>query len=340
MSEQLRIGLALASGGARGLAHAGVLAVLEEDGIRPAAIAGTSMGAIVGGLYAEEPDAEVAWRKLRHYVSDTEFAAAWRAFVARDSLGGEEPSGRRFQELWEFVQRKLIALRTVTRPHLVEREKLRGPLEDLFRARTFADLRIPFAAVAVDLVSGERVVFREGDLIEAIYASSAIPGVFPPLERDGMVVCDGGAAYRTPVDECRALGAEVVVAVDIPSFVERRYQTGMELIMRNDSIARQRLNDFAVARADLVIRPAVQDVHWADFRAADTCRERGAEATRQALPKLRSLAAARRRRFLGLRRRLARILDPRRDGPVVVAGSPPPQVKDLAAARGGKTRRR
>lgn len=332
MPQPASFGLALASGGARGLAHAGVLAVLEEEGLRPAAIAGTSMGSIVGGLYAEYPNAAVTWRRLRHYVLDTDFAAAWQAFVAKDSAGGEEASASRVQEIWEFIQRKLVALRTVTRPNLVEQERLRGPLQDLFRSRRFSDLKIPFATVAVDLVSGRKIVFDGGDLIEAVYASSAIPAVFPPLERDGMMICDGGAAYRTPVDECRGLGPTVVVAVDIPAFEPSSFQTGLDIIMRNNAIARQRLNEFVLARADLVIRPPVQDVHWADFRAGETCRERGAEAARLAVPALRELLA--RRAGLGgrLRELLARrLLHPpqappefgaRREGPLAGLTSP------------------
>ncbi|MFH1845917.1 MAG: patatin-like phospholipase family protein [bacterium] len=289
MKDQVKIGLALGSGGARGLAHVGVLAVLEEAGFQPSCLAGTSMGSIVGGLYAEYPNAAVTWKRLQRYVNDAEFAASWSAFVDKDSGSeGAEPT-RRFNDLFDFLQRKLIAIKTVTRPYQQDKERLYKPLENLFQARSFAELKIPFAAVALDLVSGQKVLFKEGPLIDGIYASSAIPAIFPPLERDGMMICDGGGPFRVPVEACRDLGADITVAVDIPAFDQEKFRTGLDLILRNNTIARQRLNKFVLATADLVIRPDVDDYHWADFRAGEACRDKGIEAAREALPRLREL---------------------------------------------------
>jgi NTE family protein len=284
MSEHIKIGLALGSGGARGLAHAGVLQVLEDAGLVPDVIAGTSMGAIVGGLYAEHPQAEVTWKRLLSYVQDEDFASSWSAFVAKGS-GAEngEDHTTRWQDLLDYVQRRFIAVKTVTRPYVQSTERLRQPLENLFQVPTFAELKIPFAAVALDLVSGQRVIFKSGSLVDGIYASSCIPAIFPPLERDGMQIVDGGGPYRVPVEACRELGADVVVAVDIPAFEENKFNTGLDIILRSNTIARQRLNEFVLATADLVIRPAVQDYHWADFRAGEQCRARGMEAAQAAL---------------------------------------------------------
>jgi NTE family protein len=309
MAADLRIGLALGSGGARGLAHVGVMEVLEAEGIKPFCIAGASMGAIIGGLYAEYPQADVTWRRLQRYVEDEDFAASWSAFVSKESMSTEEqPSPGRFHEMYDFVQRKIIALKTVTRPYLQDAERLRRPLETLFEARTFMELKIPFACVALDLVTGAKVVFREGDLIEGIYASSAIPAIFPAVERDGKMIVDGGSAFRVPVDVAREMGADCVIAVDIPAFEQKKYRTGLEIIIRSNAIARQRLNNFVLATADFVIRPEVDDIHWADFRAGDICRERGATAARAALPQLEAILRERRSTSYLLRRRLARLL--------------------------------
>ena len=289
MSQSVKLGLALGSGGARGLAHAGVLQVLEEEGLKPDVIAGTSMGAIVGGLYAEYPNSEVTWKRLLSYVNDEEFASSWSAFISRESGTEEEVmQSNRLHDLLDFVQRRIIAVKTVTRPFVQSKERLSHPLENLFQARDFAALKVPFAAVALDLVSGQRVVFREGNLIDAIYASSCIPAIFPPLEKDGMFIIDGGGPYRVPVEACRDMGADVVVAVDIPAFEETKFNTGLDIILRSNSIARQRLNNFVLATADLVIRPVVDDYHWADFRAGEQCRARGVEAAQAALPQIRT----------------------------------------------------
>lgn len=285
MADAPVIGLALGSGGARGLAHVGVLDALAEAGLRVDLVVGTSMGSIVGGLYAQEPDPASVWRRLGTYVGNEDFASYWAPFVPRNELEARDPQNR-LAGIHDFMQRKMIAVKTVTRPWIQEEGRLRGPLEELFGDVAFADLEIPFAAVALDLISGESVVFRDGPLVDGIYASSAIPAVFPPLERDGMVICDGGGPFRVPVEACRDLGATFVVAVDIPAFEDTHFSTGLDMVLRSNVIARQRLNRFVCAMADIVIRPDVTQFHWADFQAGEACRARGYLAARAVLPAL------------------------------------------------------
>jgi NTE family protein len=285
MAERPVIGLALGSGGARGLAHAGVLDALGEAGIRPDLVVGTSMGAIVGGLFAQDPTPSSVWSRLESYVGNEEFASYWAPFVPRNELEARDPQ-HRLAGIHDFMQRKMIAVKTVTRPWIQDESRLRGPLEELFGTVDFGDLQVPFASVALDLVSGNSVLFREGPLVDGIYASSAIPAVFPPLERDGMVICDGGGPFRVPVEACRDLGADFVIAVDIPAFEDTRFATGLDMVLRSNTIARQRLNRFVCAMADCVIRPDVTQFHWADFQAGEACRARGYLAARAALPDL------------------------------------------------------
>ncbi len=285
MAERPVIGLALGSGGARGLAHAGVLDALGEAGIRPDLVVGTSMGAIVGGLFAQDPTPTSVWNRLESYVGNEEFASYWAPFVPRNELEARDPQ-HRLAGIHDFMQRKMIAVKTVTRPWIQDESRLRGPLEELFGTVDFGDLQVPFASVALDLVSGNSVIFREGPLVDGIYASSAIPAVFPPLERDGMVICDGGGPFRVPVEACRDLGADFVIAVDIPAFEDTRFATGLDMVLRSNTIARQRLNRFVCAMADCVIRPDVTQFHWADFQAGEACRARGYLAARAVLPDL------------------------------------------------------
>ncbi|MCP4570903.1 MAG: patatin-like phospholipase family protein [bacterium] len=288
MSTGPTIGLALGSGGARGLAHAGVLQALEETGIRPDFVAGTSMGSIVGGLYAQDPSPDRVWQRLLAYVENPEFASYWTPFVPRDEQEGREP-GNRLSGVFDFMQRKLIAVKTVTRPYQLDADRLRGPLTNLFGPVDFADLEIPFAAVALDLIAGEKVIFDTGPVVEGVYASSAIPGIFPSLEAGGRVMCDGGGPFRVPVDACREQGADLVIAVDIPAFEDTHLGTGMDMILRSNTVARQRLNDFVLAGADFVIRPDVTDYHWADFANGAVARERGYLAGKAAVGELRDL---------------------------------------------------
>jgi NTE family protein len=301
MSGGLKIGLALGSGGARGLAHAGVLEALEEAGIRPHLVAGTSMGAIVGALYAQDPDPTAVWSRLKAYVDNEDFASYWAPFVPRDENEARDPQSR-VAGVFDYMQRKMIAVKTVTQASMQDECKLRDPLSDLFGPIFFQDLRIPFAAVALDLISGQKEIYTEGSLVTGVYASSAIPSVFPPIEIDGKMICDGGGPFRVPVDACEEMGADLVIAVDIPAFEETSFSTGLDMILRSNTIARQRLNKIVCQQADFVIRPEVTEFHWADFGAGEACRARGYAAARQAIPELKNLL--RWRRSLGYKMKL------------------------------------
>jgi NTE family protein len=282
----MQLGIALGSGGARGLAHVGVLAVLEEAGLRPDVIAGTSMGSIVGALFAETPDPEIVAEKLWAYAADPEFKGSWEPFI-EDDLNLEN---RGFLgSIWRSVQRRYLTYKTFSAPSQQSAERLMEPLQRLFSATSIEELKLPFAAMAVDLRGGEARVFDSGPLVDAIYASSAIPGVFPPLDLDGQLLIDGGGPFRVPVGLCRRLGADFVLAVDIPSFApeEKDYKTGLEVLMRSDAVARNRLNKIVLEQADFVVKPQVSEFHWANFGAANPIREAGEQAMRDALPELR-----------------------------------------------------
>ena len=124
---------------------------------------------------------------------------------------------------------------------------------------------------------------------------------------------DGGGPFRVPVDACRDLGADLVIAVDIPAFEETSFSTGLDLILRSNTIARQRLNQFVCASADFVIRPDVTDYHWADFAAGEECRQRGLQAGRDAVPELIRLIRWRKSLAFRMKQVARRILQMPRD---------------------------
>lgn len=177
-----RVGLALGSGGARGAAHVGVLKVLEREGIEVAAIAGSSIGAMVGGAYA----AGLPLSRI-----EEEWLTANRARLLRSFLP------------------------TFPRAGLSSGAGLRRYLREILGDVRVEDLPTPFAAVATDLDTGEAVVLRRGPLVEAIRASTAIPGIFQPVRWEGRLLVDGGMVEPLPIPVCRELGAEVVIAVDV-----------------------------------------------------------------------------------------------------------------------------
>ena len=183
-----RIGLALSGGGARGLAHIGVLKVLEREGIRVDFLAGTSMGGLIAAGYAAGFDTayleQVALRMSR-----------WR-------------------KLLPLVDRSLPGL------GLVKSHRVRQYLASQFGEMTFDQLRIPLALVAVDLLSGEEVVLQSGMVAEAVRATVSLPGVFAPFPLDGRLLVDGGVLNNLPVDVVREMGAEVVIAANVSGDAE------------------------------------------------------------------------------------------------------------------------
>src|SRR5688572_10617640 len=180
MRRKLRLGLALGSGSARGWAHIGVVRALEERGIKPDLVCGTSVGALVGAAYAAgELD------RLEEWVT----GLAWTTVVRLMDL------------TW--------------RGGLIRGTRLFNLFGTIFADREIDDLPIPYGVIATELESGRELWLRHGKLLDAVRASCAMPGLFTPAVRDGMVLVDGGLVNPVPVSMCRALGADLVIAVDL-----------------------------------------------------------------------------------------------------------------------------
>ncbi len=285
-----RVGLVLSGGGALGLAHIGVLAVLEELRIPVDCIAGTSMGGIVGGLYAagyspgelEQIAATLDWNELvrdspdrrhlpyRRKVDDLIYLTRWELGVSKQGirLPTGLVGGHRLG-----AQLRLLGLRAVG-------------IDDFDR------LPIPFRAVAADAADGSTVVLDHGELASALRASMAVPGLFTPVEREGRLLVDGGVVANLPVDAARAMGAEIVIAVDLgqPLATRERPDSIPGVLAQSlDALSRREV-ERALADSDIALRPAVTEWGLLDFQAARELIARGAEAARAQLDPLRRLA--------------------------------------------------
>lgn len=285
--------LALGGGGARGLAHLGVLEVIEEAGIPVAGIAGTSAGAVVGAM----------WLTLG---STQEVLKRWEEFLASD-FPSHLPEVRLTEEvssrdnlLLSFAQRLQQGAQVALALHrrgLVEHEDLERAVAFLIPEARIESLPQPFAAVVTDFATGKAVALTRGDLRQAVAASSAVPGVVPPYGLDGRYVLDGGVVAEVPVEEARALVPRPVVAVDVgdlpdPDEDPRRI-TVPRVLMRANVMTHARLRQVLVASADLVIRPEVWGMHWSEFRRLPEAVEAGRKAARSCLNRLRALALRR-----------------------------------------------
>lgn len=257
-----RVGLALSAGGPRGIAHLGVLQALTEAGVAISAVAGTSVGSYVGGLFA--------------------------AGVPLSQIG-------RFWEEMGFRQTARFLLPTFPWRGWSTGEELRRALRAVVGEQRIEDLPIPFAAVATDLRSGQPVAIRHGSLADAIRASLSVPGLFVPVEVTGRTLVDGGVVHPLPVDVVRELGAEVVVAVDVLVAPEEKRLTRVTVfgvLFQMATIFQKRIAQLEVAalQPEVVIRPDFGDGP-PTYVSVGVGAEAGYRAAQAALPVLRALCA-------------------------------------------------
>lgn len=291
-----KVGLVLSGGAARGLAHIGVLKALEEQGIKIDAIAGTSMGAVIGGLYAsgykidelEKLALEIDWQQA---LSD----APPRADVPF----------RRKQDDRDFLVKQKLSFRddgSLGLPlGVIQGQNLSLLLESLLAhtsdTRDFDKLPIPFRAVATDIASGEKVVFRKGHLPQVIRASMSIPAVFAPVELDGRLLVDGGMTDNIPLDVAREMGVDIAIVVDIGTPLRSRKQLNTVVDVLNQSITLMTRRNSeeqlaALHPTDVLIEPPLASFGVTDFGKAEEMIDAGYRATRILDARLASLRPA------------------------------------------------
>lgn len=279
--ERPKVGLVLSGGGARGSAHIGVLKALEEINVPVDYIAGTSMGAIVGGLYASGYSAA----RIEAFTAEMDWEYALSDRPARPDLT------MRSKELEYRFQNRLrigfnqggfqLPLGVIQGQHLDK--VFREALSHVADVQDFDALRIPFRAIATDLVTGEQVVMSRGSLPDALRASMSVPGVFAPVELEHRLLVDGGLSNNLPVDVVRGMGADIVIAVDISAQMLTREQLDSVLSvteqMTNFLTRRSTEEQIAsLGEGDLLIVPDLGEFSSADFVNAMDVVVKGYEA--------------------------------------------------------------
>lgn len=255
-APKARIGIALGGGAAKGFAHIGVIKMLEANGFQPEVVSGTSAGSVVGAFYASGMDA---------------FAMQKQAFALdEDSI----------RDVSLFAG------------GLVKGQKLQDYVNQVVGGKSIERMRKPFAAVATQLETGERTVFVRGNTGQAVRASSSIPGVFEAVPIGKFHYVDGGVVSPVPVDAARQLGADIVIAVDISSKASGRNPGSMlGNINQSITIMGQKLGTLELARADVVIRPSVNEIGPADFEQRNNAIMEGERAALAAMPQIRAKVA-------------------------------------------------
>jgi NTE family protein len=297
-SWKLRVGLALGGGAARGLAHLGVLRALEREKIPIDILVGTSMGAIIGGAYAAQADAGALEAQIREVLTSESFRRNRLNFLRET----RQQRGGLLFSVTNLVRRGIVYGISTLRTSFLSAEEFAGSMAAILPDVNVEDLKITFGAVALDLESAQEVLLRTGSLRSAAAASSAIPGILPPVRRNGRLLIDGGWVDKVPVVPTFRLGADVVIAVDISAGLDdpRGYHRGVDIMVRANAIKDWTLASYQRRLADVVIEPAVKRVHWADFSAFHECIEAGDRATMGAIDGIRHLL--RQERLLSLLR--------------------------------------
>lgn len=253
-----RLGLALGGGAARGFAHVGVIQVLEQNGIRPDLVVGTSAGSLVAALYASGQNG---------------------AQLERSALSMDEAT------LTDWTL-------PINGRGMLRGEALARYVRQAVGGRLIEQMALPLGILATDLGSGQGIVFRRGDTAQAVRASSAVPGVFTPVAVAGRDFVDGGLVAPVPVGQARAMGAEVVLAVDISSDPEGNDASGLlQVLLQTTAIMGQSINRHELKAADVVVRPALSGVGSADFSARQRSIAAGRAAMLAALPRLKAQLA-------------------------------------------------
>ncbi len=289
-NKETKIGLALGGGGARGLAHVGVLSVLAREGIPVDVISGASFGSIIGAIYACNPDVKHLQDEVKRALSSEQFQKAKINFVRHEFE--EEKRVGLISSFKKFLKQQVFYSVAFRMRQLVTEEEFTQIIDTLVPDIAFEDTKLPFACVATDITHGAEMVFDDGELRQAIYGSAAIPGVFPPVYYRGRYLVDGGWANRVPVAPARALGADLVIAVDISEDFRNQpvdeLKNGLELLIRANQVTGRMLCDMQLADADVVVRPNVGHLHWAAFDHAAECIREGAKAMEACLDELRA----------------------------------------------------
>jgi len=254
--ERPKIGVALGGGFARGIAHIGVLRILEEYEIPIDFIAGTSVGALIAATYASGTSLE----EMERQGGETHFRDFGRWKLSRMGMASNEP-------LEDFLHK-------------------------FTPAKTFEEMKIPLSIVATDLVQGESVYFTSGEIGPALRASCAYPGLFLPVDHKGRVLVDGFLTETVPAPAVRRLGADVVISVHLePGLIESGPRNTIEIISRSFSIIQMAATQPWRSATDVLIEPDVHHVLWDEFAKTPQLVAAGEASTRAALPEIRAAIA-------------------------------------------------
>lgn len=297
-----KVGLCLSGGAARGMTHLGVLRELEGAGLRPDMVAGASVGALIGALYAHSLDVAEVERIVLAFLKGEDFSDLRGDILVR-AREDEERRGF-FRRMLKTFRKSLFYSVSMTQLSYLPVNRLESLLAKMVPDINIEDGKIPFACVATDIVNNRPYFLTKGPLRRAIAATCSIPGFFPPITWDGVRLVDGSWSMQNPVRLLREMGADFVVAIEISQDTNdvSAPGNGLEVVLRSDMVTRITLSNMELKEADYVISPDMRTMDWWDFNKSAACIHRGRESAIAAIAELKkAIEHARLKKLLTLR---------------------------------------
>ena len=280
-----RIGLVLGGGGVRGFSHIGVLKLLEQENISPDIIVGSSAGALIGGAYASGASPKEIEARVDAYLNSPEFKSSSLRSIGLTMTPYDRTA---WENIRKFITQRYYTFRGLFKPAVVSVKDFQSLVNYFIPDMDLRDARIPFHAVATDLITGEKVVISDGSLRQAVLASCAVPGAVEPVRLGEWLLADGGITSLIPVQVARQKGADVVIAVVVGRQLDMQgtFETAQDVFFRAGEITSDKLEQIELREADVVIRPNVGDLHWMDFKRGKNLIREGETAAREALDRI------------------------------------------------------
>jgi NTE family protein len=280
------IGLALGAGGARGLTQLGVLKGLIKHSIPIDVVAGSSIGATIGAMYAATCDIQWMEQRFRELITSDAYTQSGIDWVKTPNPGDELGF---LQWAAHYVRNRLVLNFYSSRPGVVKTDRLARAIEFLLPVRSFDDLQIPFACCAVDLHTGKEIILDHGDLIQAVTASGSIPGYLSPVSADNYLLVDGAVGQPIPGAAARQLGAEFIIGVDVSinHFTPLTEQNIVGILGRASEITTIKLSQAQDHDWDYLFHPDTMNLHWTQFDNLDQLTINGEGAVELGIEDLR-----------------------------------------------------
>lgn len=292
--KDIKVGLVLSGGGAKGLAHIGVLKIIEDAGIKIDYIGGTSMGAIIGGLYASG----YTTKQLDSIFKTTDFGTLIQDDLPRESKSfNERKDSERYVVKLPFDNFKIRFPSGLSKGQNVY--NLYAQLLSHIKDKDFSQLPIPFLCVATNIETGKEIIIESGDLATSLSASGAIPTLFSPVYIDDMMLTDGGVLNNFPVDEVRAKGMDIIIGVDVQDDLRERenLKSGFEILAQVNNFRTIRAAEEKSQKTDIYIKPDIKNFTVLSFDQGDKIIDNGQIAAKEKFESLRKVAEAQDRKM-------------------------------------------